>query len=139
MLSAVSAVALPVRSFASATPSTIDLGTLGGTFSVAVAVNGDTIVGSSAAAGYADTRGFIYDLAAPSPVMQDLGTRGGGHRQPCDRRERQCRSRLVADDWGRRHPPFAYDLAASSPVMQDLAVPAETFEPANVREGLSDD
>jgi probable HAF family extracellular repeat protein len=55
-----------------------DLGTLGGTYSDAVAVSGDVVVGTSnTGQGIAEYRAFAYDLGSATPTMQDLGTLGG--------------------------------------------------------------
>jgi uncharacterized membrane protein len=55
---------------------TVDLGTLGGTYSQATAVSSDVVVGVSSTAGDLDGHAFAYDLAAPSPAMRDLGRLG---------------------------------------------------------------
>src|ERR671930_236835 len=57
------------------TPTAIDLGTLGGTQSVAIAVNASgQVVGQSATAGEAESHAFSWTQAGG---MVDLGTLGG--------------------------------------------------------------
>ena len=61
---------------AAAEPEMIDLGTLGGTTSVATGVEGHLVVGWSNTTD-GPRRAFAYDLAADAPRMQDLGTLAG--------------------------------------------------------------
>jgi probable HAF family extracellular repeat protein len=95
----------------------LDLGTLGGAASEAVAVDGGGVVGWAERVG-GSRHAFAYDVGAPSPAMVDLGTLGG------------AASEAVAVDggvvvgWaetvgGSRHA-FAYDVGAPSPAMVDL-------------------
>ena len=60
-------------------PHMIDLGTLGGPSSDALAVDGTVVVGSSVTDDGA-THAFAYDLAAPVPHMIDLGVPGRDSR-----------------------------------------------------------
>src|SRR3712207_4530882 len=53
-----------------------DLGSLGGTYSEAVAISGSIVVGNASRAD-GTIRAFAYDLAASRPRMIDLGTIGG--------------------------------------------------------------
>ena len=96
----------------------MDLGTLGGCYSFATAVNGDVVVGSAYTAGEARSR-LAYDLVPPRR-HPDLGTLGGndssaaavsgtvvvGQAQPRRRipRLRPRPGRRLALDGGPRRP-----------------------------------
>jgi probable HAF family extracellular repeat protein len=97
-----------------------DLGTLGGSASIATDVDGDVVVGWSHTTAN-PTHAFAYDLAADVPVMEDLGTLEG-----------DSFSEAVAVDGGmvvgesvptgRYYPSaVAYDLAAPEPAMRDFS------------------
>jgi probable HAF family extracellular repeat protein len=103
---------------AAARPHMVDLGTLGGRFSTANAVDGNWVVGGADSAD-GSSHAFAYDLAAASPHMVDLGTAIPN-----------CYATAIKDPWvvGTCFPPqhptssraFAYDLAAAHPHMVDL-------------------
>src|SRR4029078_11242245 len=61
---------------AAANPQMVDLGTLGGGFSDATAIDDGTVVGESALPE-AGSHAFAYHLGAASPHMIDLGSLGG--------------------------------------------------------------
>jgi probable HAF family extracellular repeat protein len=86
---------------ATLTATVRDLGTLGGSFSEASAVDGTVVVGWSETAR-GRSHAFVYDLAAASPRMVDLGP--GGWRMFIDD------GMVVSAD-----PAYAYDLRAPAP------------------------
>jgi probable HAF family extracellular repeat protein len=92
----------------------LDLGTLGGGDSQALAVDGKIVVGTSG--GHA----FAYDLNAPRPEMLDLGTLGGptSKASAVDGKVVVGTSDTSSTE-GTSHA-FAYDLNAPHPVMVDL-------------------
>jgi probable HAF family extracellular repeat protein len=103
------------------------LGTLGGTFSTAMAVSGNIVVGESdTAAG--QEHAFAYDLGTAAPKMRDLGTLGSDYTQA-----RAVSGNIVVGDSdtaaGQIHA-FAYDLGAAAPKMRDLGTLGGTFSAA---------
>ena len=94
-----------------------DLGTLGGKYSRAEAVDGSIVVGWSNDE-QRKRHAFAYDLAAADPTMIDLGTLGGNNSYA----EAVAGSIVVGTSTtasGETHA-FAYDLAADEPTMVDL-------------------
>jgi uncharacterized membrane protein len=101
-----------------------DLGTVDRPRTVPVAVDGRFVVGRGERPWFdepyepIDRRAFVYDLAAPAPVMRDLGTFGG------DESAVTALSGNLAVGWanlanGADHP-FAIDLGAATPALRDL-------------------
>ena len=100
-----------------ARPQMRDLGTLGGQFSGATAVDGNIVVGNADLPN-GDVHPFAYDLAAAVPTMRDLGTFGGrfGGAAAVDG-NLVVGSTFTANG---RQRAFAYDLGAAIPAMRPL-------------------
>ncbi|NEB03386.1 hypothetical protein [Streptomyces sp. SID13726] len=85
----------------------LDLGTLGGTYSSAVALDPDTVVGSSTLAGDDfNSHAFAYDRS--TRVMTDLGTLGGTSSTAIDVEGRYVAGNIYWPDSDRRG--FVHDL-----------------------------
>lgn len=101
-----------------APPAPIDLGTLGGVVSSAVAVSGNIVVGSARNTAGVE-HAFALDLGATAPAMKDLGTLGGEESYAV-----AVSGPLVvgysytAGDTVTH--AFTYDTAAMAPAMRDL-------------------
>lgn len=129
------ALLVPVARSATPAPGTIaDIGTLGGTNSDAVAVDGPMAVGWSDVSGGQHQHAFAYDTSASTPTMTDLGTLpGGGDSAAADV------SKGVVVGWsavagGAQHA-FAYDSRAAVPVMVDLGTLGGTNSAATAIDG----
>lgn len=94
-----------------------DLGTLGGKFSRAEAVDGAIVVGWSNNE-QRKRHAFAYDLDATDPTMQDLGTLGGNNSYATAVSGSTVAGTSTTAS-GETHA-FAYDLAADNPTMIDL-------------------
>jgi probable HAF family extracellular repeat protein len=100
-----------------ATPAVVNLGTLGANsyerYSYATAVDAGIVVGTSTPlAGYGAPRGFVYDLDATSPHMDDLGPiqpRAVHQRVIVGYRD------LPSDPWRSRGRAFYYRLDVPTP------------------------
>ena len=79
--SSVGAEAAPDDPWLVATP--LDLGTLGGEYSTAAAIDGDLVVGSAQTERGA-WHAYVLDLGSPDPRPVDLGTLGGRHSGATD-------------------------------------------------------
>jgi probable HAF family extracellular repeat protein len=114
-------------------PHMVDLGTLGGRYSTANAVDGAWVVGGADSTD-GTSHAFAYDLAAAHPHMIDLG-----HTIP------NCYASAIRATWvvGTCFPPtdqttsraFAYDLAAAHPHMLDLGTLGGTTAAAFATDG----
>lgn len=110
-----------VEDVSGASPVMKDLGTFGGEYSDAVAVQGDT------AAGWANTsdgwyHGFAYDI--PSETMTDLGTLGGYHSIPTAVDGNYVVGWSTNSDYNTH--AFAYNTATST--MTDLGTLGGSYE-----------
>jgi probable HAF family extracellular repeat protein len=96
-----------------------DLGTLGGDFAAALAVDGNIIVGYSFTPGDAAMHAFAYNLATTGP-MQDLGTLGGSTSVAMAVSGTLVVGySTVTGDSG--YHAVSWDLGTTPPTMQDLA------------------
>ncbi len=105
---------------ADAAPHMTDLGTLGGPYSFAVAIDGSLVVGQ---AGVPDDaipfHAFAYDRSDPSPHMVDLDTLGGAYSSA-----NAVDGNVIAGVWqtANKTRSFVYDFASASPHMIDLGL-----------------
>lgn len=107
-----------VLDLTAASPTPRSLGTLGGAYSSASAIDDGLVVGAATLAGDLETHAFAVDLSRPDPVMLDLGTLGGtvSGARGVDGTVVVGSSTTASGD---THA-FAYDLAAPVPRMVDL-------------------
>jgi probable HAF family extracellular repeat protein len=126
-----------------ASPKMIDLGTLPGSgSSSAVAVSANIVVGNTAQTAACGQRGqpgcvlghaFVYDLAAASPKMRDLGTLGGSYSQAT-----AISGNIIvgasATATGQVHA-FVYDLGSVAPKMRDLGTLGSGYSQATAVSG----
>jgi probable HAF family extracellular repeat protein len=98
-------------------PTMVDLGTLGGDWSSAEAVDNGVVVGTSGTAS-GGWHAFAYDLTAHEPTMVDLGALGGRYSTAHSVDDGIVVGR--SDNAAGEDRAFAYDLTAAQPVMQDL-------------------
>ena len=103
-----------------AAPAMTDLGTLGGSTSIASDVDGDLVVGSSNTTAN-PPHAFAYDLGAAEPVMQDLGTLDGNSYSQAAAVDGGV---VVGESapTGRYYPSaFVFDVTARGPAMRDFS------------------